>query len=43
MNRPSRLAVALVCALWAVQGGMAQAQWGLRGFQLKHQASMAFV
>ena len=31
MNRLSRLAVALFCALWAVQGGMAQAQWGLPG------------
>ena len=28
MNRLSRLAVALFCVLWAVQGGMAQAQWG---------------
>src|SRR5271157_5451732 len=31
MNRLSRLAVPLVCALWAVQGGMAQAQWGFPG------------
>ncbi len=31
MNRLSRLAVALFCALWAVQGGMAQAQWGFPG------------
>ena len=31
MNRLSRLAVALFCAVWAVQGGMAQAQWGLPG------------
>jgi len=31
MNRLSRLAVALVCALWAVQGGMARGQWGFPG------------
>jgi len=31
MNRSSRLAVALVGALWAMQGGMAQAQWGFPG------------
>ena len=31
MNRLSRLAVGLVCALSAVQGGMAQAQWGFPG------------
>jgi len=31
MIRLSRLAVVFVCALWAVQGGMAQAQWGFPG------------
>ena len=31
MNRLSQLAVALFCALWAVQGGLAQAQWGFPG------------
>src|SRR5208337_772046 len=31
MKRLSRLAVALVCAFWAVEGGMAQAQWGFPG------------
>ncbi len=31
MNRLSRLAVALECGLWAVQGGMARAQWGFPG------------
>src|SRR5271157_2618164 len=31
MKRLSRLVVPLVCALWAVPGGMAQAQWGFPG------------
>ena len=31
MIRLSRLAVVFVCALWAVQGGMARAQWGYPG------------
>jgi len=31
MNRLSRLAIALVCALWVVQGGVVRAQWGFPG------------
>ncbi len=31
MVRLSRLSVFFVCALWAVQGGMARAQWGYPG------------
>ncbi len=31
MNRRSRLAIALVCLLWAVPGTLARAQWGYPG------------